>query len=225
MRNFIERNENIMADIDIKVGAIINDDANQIVVMQKQLDKIAKQLKLNIDATVKGINGVSSTTNNSTQSTQKATVAMTNYEKALDNVVHKYKMKEISDDKFVNMSDRITKMAQFQTLEWKKQENYINLVAKAEQNYTKVRTDESKINDTILKQTREQVELQSKVRNSLSNQKQNEIGNAHTNALQINKQIDELNLYKQSMLGGNGFRGQLDVFGQKQKGNYVESLF
>jgi flagellar hook-basal body complex protein FliE len=166
MANSSELNILLSAQLNKTVGADL----------QKELDKLSQSLKLNLNATVKGLEGVSSSTGGTTQATQKATQALTVYEKAINNIIHSYKLKQTTDDQFVQSMNKAIQMQNFQTLSWQKQEQIIGLVSKAEQSYTKVRNEGIKNNSAIEKQNEDI--------------KRKELEALHSEALEINKVFD-----------------------------------
>ncbi|MDD4157584.1 MAG: phage tail tape measure protein, partial [Candidatus Cloacimonetes bacterium] len=93
--------------------------------MQTELDKMAKKLKLDIDTNVK-------------------TDRFKNYEKAIDKIIHKYKLKDMSDEQFIKAGEKIRQSVHFQNLEWSKQEKIISTLIAADKSHTSAATTEAK---------------------------------------------------------------------------------
>lgn len=123
-------------NISIKISAILSKNAEKD--LQTQLNIIAKKLKLTID-NVNVVNQKTKDSSNLTESTTKnASKAVSEYEKQLNQLIHTYKMKEISDRTFLDSMEKIRNKSEFSELSLKKQEQVVSLLAQAEKNYQKV---------------------------------------------------------------------------------------
>jgi hypothetical protein len=156
--------------------------------MQKQLDELGKQLKLNISQVTLTGNKMStsmeSNVKKTSQATQKATQEMSNYEKAVNRIIHSYKMKQKTDDEFIQSAQRAIKMSKFQELSWQKQEQLINLVTQAEKNYQKV-------SDQTVITTKKKVQQDQQLASQIANARQKNIDLAHQEALKMNALFDK----------------------------------
>ena len=118
-----------MDDLKIIISATINKDAENK--LQQELDNISKKLKLTIqNASVAG--------SKTSQSYEQSAKSIGRYESGLNNLIHLYKMKEVTDRKFLDTMELMKSKTQFTTLSLQKQEQVMSLLEKAEKNYQKV---------------------------------------------------------------------------------------
>ncbi|MDD4780932.1 MAG: phage tail tape measure protein, partial [Tissierellia bacterium] len=89
-----------------------------------------------------------------------------------------------------------------------------NSMAEAIKLKNKAKADEIKLEKDWYKAIKMNVDFDKKQMDSI-----------HSQALQMNKNIDQLDLFKQKMVGNDGFSGQLDIFAEKFKGKYDTNLF
>jgi myosin heavy subunit len=126
--------------------------------LKTQLDTIKKQieknLQIDINLKIKGVDAVQSQMKKamSGDATKQATQALGRYETELNKVIHAYKMKQTADVQFLKTAERMRNSYKFQELSWQKQEQLINLVAKAEKNYQSVADKTRQINQNKLQQ-------------------------------------------------------------------------
>jgi hypothetical protein len=169
--------------------------ANSQKVIQDQVDAIAKNIKLNlvdINLNDKAIASATKKIKDAMSSTgaKQATQEISNYEKALNKLIHTYKAKAMSDDEFVKRANKAMSMNKYQELSWQKQEQLINLIARAEKNYQTVSDKTRSINAANAKEQQAALQSQINYRNHLHQLKTKEIDNAHKEALLVNKQFD-----------------------------------
>jgi len=113
--------------------------------IQKELDIIEKKLKpIRIKVTL------DPSTNQMFERTQKsmnsANQGLSRYEKGLNNLIHLYKMKKISDQQFLETMEKMRSKTQFATLSNKKQEEVVRLLTQAERTYQRVVDEGTNIN-------------------------------------------------------------------------------
>lgn len=126
--------------LKIAISATLNKNAEAD--LQKELDKIAKKLKLTIQNISVANQKLISSSGSTESATTKATQAISKYEQSLNNLIHLYKMKEVTDRQFLDTMEKLRAKTEFTTLSQQKQEQVVRLLTQAEKNYQKV-SDES----------------------------------------------------------------------------------
>lgn len=145
--------------LSLLIKSKIDMSSGMIADLNRQLNELATKLKpmrVKIEIDTGTIQNISNQINRATQGISRTTVntqvntqGLSNYEKALTRIIHAYKMKEISDDKFLAMSNRIMNMTSFQNLSWRQQEQLVNLAVQANERYQRSRNEEIKSNQAI----------------------------------------------------------------------------
>lgn len=183
---------NPIGTIGIQIAA--NSQAN----IQKQIDAIAKKITLNIqnvNLNTKGVEEFKKKVSNSLAPIKNSTAEISNYEKSLNKLIHTYKMKEISDDKFMQNVQRAMQMQKYQQLSWKQQEQLINLVAKAEKNYQTVSDKTRTINEANAKSQQKTWEAQIKKFQTQPSLKNNTSSNTNS----INQSTQAISNYEKAI--------------------------
>lgn len=239
-------------DLQIVISAVLGKNtANEL---QKELDRISKQLKL----TIKNVGVVSqqiTSTSGSTQSaTKKTTQAINAQSQAINQNIqaiiqnaNAYKLLRDSQDNInkiivqttnvVNESGNklkqhistVYKLVDVQTNEWVKSNSTVS------HSMDKIHAEALKVNAALDKlRDKQRTEIDTAIQKTIADRKKEQLILEQNQSIAINKNIEaerrktavlreQLQLYKQQMLGGSGFRGELDIFAEKQAGKYDKS--
>jgi len=239
-------------DLQIIISAVLGKNtANEL---QKELDRISKQLKL----TIKNVGVVSqqiTSTSGSTQSaTKKTTQAINAQSQAINQNIqaiiqnaNAYKLLRDSQDNInkiivqttnvVNESGNklkqhistVYKLVDVQTNEWVKSNSTVS------HSMDKIHAEALKVNAALDKlRDKQRTEIDTAIQKTIADRKKEQLILEQNQSIAINKNIEaerrktavlreQLQLYKQQMLGGSGFRGELDIFAEKQAGRYDKS--
>lgn len=107
--------------------------------------------------------------------TKQATKELSAYAQNLNNLIHAYKMKEVSDDKFLSTMEKLRSNTEFTTLSQKKQEQVVNLLTQAEKNYQKVVDQGINIKKKQSDNTEKQLQYEQKARLAVEQLQQKEL--------------------------------------------------
>lgn len=146
-------------DLNIIVRAILEKSSTaQITNEIQKIQKSVKPIEIKVNA-------------------NSATQSLSRYEKGLNNLIHLYKMKEVSDQQFLKTMETIRSKMQFTTLSQKKQEEVVRLLTQAEKTYQKVVDEGTNINNKRaaeqLRQQQQLIKQTNAVTQSLLNQQNN----------------------------------------------------
>ena len=239
-------------DLQIVISAVLGKNtANEL---QKELDRISKQLKL----TIKNVGVVSqqiTSTSGSTQSaTKKTTQAINAQSQAINQNIqaiiqnaNAYKLLRDSQDNInkiivqttnvVNESGNklkqhistVYKLVDVQTNEWVKSNSTVS------HSMDKIHAEALKVNAALDKlRDKQRTEIDTAIQKTIVDRKKEQLILEQNQSIAINKNIEaerrktavlreQLQLYKQQMLGSSEFRGELDIFAEKQAGRYDKS--
>jgi len=224
----------------------INFDTNSIAKFKADVDRLAKKVKLNIDVAIDK-NIINQKIQDATKEIQDA---VKNASKISGNVGESLVLSPDTDKNLDEFSQKYTRAAGESyklTQETKKFVNELGQsvklvhdldketgdITKSTQtvtdNYKKQRLELEKINAEQSKywsqRTKETVDSMTQKPDELKKMadyyKQLEVSTANA-AVEQKKLTDALTLYKQKMLGGDGFRGELDIFREKQSSRLTE---
>lgn len=169
-------------DIGILLKVLLDANTVDINKQIKTLSSKVDKLKIKLDIDQKEFDRLSSLAKKyqdfgagSGNGFGKGTQEIGRYEKGLNNLIHLYKMKEVSDDKFLSTMEQLRSKTEFTTLSQKKQEQVIGLLTQAEKNYQKVVDQGSNINKKQSDDNEKQLQYEQKVRQAIAQQKQKEI--------------------------------------------------
>ena len=224
-----------MADnITMKILAQL-DIARSTKLIQEQIKQLEQSLKLNISYNKDAFNNINKDIQNmQTKLSQAVRVDDSSVLRTSN------KITQAADGSILleqNMNKAKTAIGEYTIITEKTNKNTektTKIIEKIVNNEEKIKHNK-KEQLVLEKQQRQQLENRIASSNSLYKQKQREIQMAHTEALNINKTIEaekkktlelqeQLNLYKQQMLGGQGFKGQLDIFDKQTGGKYSDAL-
>lgn len=143
--------------------------------LQQELNRIAKGLTLNVRANViydnnqktptqKIDTGVAKSASNSyvptVIPTKQATQANDAYTRSIDNLIHRYKMKQLSERGFINAMEKQRSMTEFNTLSHKKQEQVMGMLTQTEKTYQRVVDSGTKIRQAQAQQAQQTMKQQ-----------------------------------------------------------------
>lgn len=197
----------------------INIDSKQFNELSANLQKIGTSMGKALNVNTSGLDKVSVTMNTTTagyEFMEKKVKETTNAQGQLVKEVSKFKQEV---DEAGNAQTVLTKRTEETTINYKKQREEAEKLRRAQQ---KLLDDFNKKNingvDYLIKQ-RELEGQQFSIQLKAQMLQEQELLKEKQKTAEIQKQID---LYKQRMLGGNGFAGELDIFSTKQKGKFDE---
>ena len=188
------------------------------------LDRLSKKYNLNVK--------INSTINEqmkqTEQHTKNTTKAQNDQNKSLQQLIQLRKTLQIDAQQFTQIASKYRQEEEFVNLTKKEQVQLVTMLTKAEKEHTSVLNSRTNILKTMNNQEEQLAQAMAKGREASQlktkvNDRNSELlqAKAINQALEKTKQLEiDISLYKQKMLGGNGFTGELDIFADKQKGKY-----
>jgi len=188
------------------------------------LDSLSKKYNLNVK--------INSTINEqmkqTEQITKNTTQAQNTQNKSLQELIQLRKTLQIDAQQFTQLASKYRQEEEFVNLTKKEQVQLVSMLTKAEKEHSAVLNSRTNTLKTMNNQEEQLAKLMAKGREasqlkSKTNDRSAELlqTKAINQSLEKTKQLEiDIALYKQKMLGGNGFSGELDIFAGKQKGRY-----
>ncbi|HSH51238.1 MAG TPA: phage tail tape measure protein, partial [Bacteroidales bacterium] len=206
----------LQAEIDTRSS--LDKINKQIKEIEKQSRKIKLDINLGGDAS-KAISDINRTIAQTTKVTDTATKSNKKHNKSVYKLIHLYRTQQMSTEEFIKSASKYREASKFKMLSDKQQKQLMTQLISAEKEHTRVLNEAAKVKSRIVNEMADGREKANQ-RRIASEKKWEEAQSRATNkALEDNYRLQQqVEQFQQKMLGTSDFRGQVDIFAQKNRG-------